>query len=340
MRAQTEEALDVFVRAHSSFRRSFPLHDGFAHVACALMCVPYGAPCEPRAVRECASLVKKTAGLTNPYRARLVLPTASLLSLSGSAESHLNRALALWGRASAAFGKDDYLAVAALLCAGAPLPSLEEGGDAACLVRRAQGLRDAVKGRGARLVGGNFASLCLLAAWAGALKNEFARGVERGHAVLAERFGDARGLQTCAHVLSLAGGDVGGNACRTTSLYDALLARGCVCGTSYELSSLASLVVVGAESQGSESLEAEVAEATRWLGDRRGFGAFSPVTSVQRVLIACSVVAWGIVRGQAGPASPPIMLGGAGPGGSLALAGSFLTAATTLAKTSGIAVGL
>ena len=167
MRAQTEEALDVFVRAHSSFRRSFPLHDGFAHVACALMCVPYGAPCEPRAVRECASLVKKTAGLTNPYRARLVLPTASLLSLSGSAESHLNRALALWGRASAAFGKDDYLAVAALLCAGAPLPSLEEGGDAACLVRRAQGLRDAVKGRGARLVGGNFASLCLLAAWAG-----------------------------------------------------------------------------------------------------------------------------------------------------------------------------
>ena len=152
MRAQTEEALDVFVRAHSSFRRSFPLHDGFAHVACALMCVPYGAPCEPRAVRECASLVKKTAGLTNPYRARLVLPTASLLSLSGSAESHLNRALALWGRASAALGKDDYLAVAALLCAGAPLPSLEEGGDAACLVRRAQGLRDAVKERGARLV--------------------------------------------------------------------------------------------------------------------------------------------------------------------------------------------
>ena len=217
---------------------------------------------------------------------------------------------------------------------------MEEGGDAACLVRRAQGLRDAVKGRGARLVGGNFASLCLLAAWAGMSENGFVRDVERGHAVLAERFGDARGLQTCAHVLSLAGGDVEGNARRTTSLYDALLARGCACGTSYELSSLASLAVVGDGPQGDGSLEAEVAEAARWLGGRRGFGAFSPVTSVQRVLVACSAVAWGFVRDKARPASPPIMPGGAGPGGSLALAGSFLTAATTLAETSGIAVGL
>ena len=189
-------------------------------------------------------------------------------------------------------------------------------------------------------MGGNFASLCLLAAWAGMSENGFVRDVERGHAVLAERFGDARGLQTCAHVLSLAGGDVEGNARRTTSLYDALLARGCACGTSYELSSLASLAVVGDGPQGDGSLEAEVAEAARWLGGWRGFGAFSPVTSVQRVLVACSAVAWGFVRDKARPASPPIMPGGAGPGGSLALAGSFLTAATTLAEASGIAVGL
>lgn len=251
---------------------------GLVHLCCAGIYSSKGLTVNEALLKESKDLIKKKAGAFSNFAGTARAPIAAMMATSGNPEQTLENGLQAYDVLKKEFWSSTYLPLAAMIIAQrADTYQYEE------IARRTRAIFDRMKAEHPFLTSSEDSAFCALMALSEKSDEDLINDMEECYQILKPNFFSSNAVQSLSHVLALCDGTAAEKCDRTMELFEKLKAAGKKYGTEYELSTLGVLAMSGADL---DDIVAEMIEIDHWLSKQKGFGAWSGITSKQRLMYA------------------------------------------------------
>lgn len=279
MTNMTMDRRELLIRNRDTIKNVFKWDTGLMHLCCANIYTMRGQLVDESSLRQTKQLLTERVGAFNNFRSTARNVLIAMLDLSGDAPALLERALQLYDMLKREFFTSSYLPMVAMLLAEHASPARYDE-----LVARTRTIYKRMQREHPMLTSSEDCALCALLAMSDQTDDELIDRMEQCYTMLKDRFTFyGNQLQSLSHVMALSSGDIGDKCDRMLALIDALKAAGHKWSKSYELPVLGILVE---DPRPIEELASAIADHDAWLQTQKGFGFFSSVSRMQRLMYA------------------------------------------------------
>ncbi|HWT73359.1 MAG TPA: DUF4003 family protein [Mobilitalea sp.] len=234
------------------------------------------------AISRCRKIIKDNTGVFSQFKDITNFTVSVMLSLHSEPEAVFKGALTVYNFMKLeGFHASHYLVIAATSIAQKAEPYYYQQ-----IVREAKNHYTVMKEEHPWITSCDDYGFAALLALAQKPVSQSSREMKNCYRLLKESFSFSNAVQALAEVLVFSEEETAAKCKRVYELSQALKRRKCKLGPGMELSFLGVLALLKANS---EQLADEIAEATQYLKNKKGFGYWS-VTSRERVLFASALV--------------------------------------------------
>ena len=218
---------------------------------------------------NCKKILKKNEGIFSVFRSNMEIPILCKMALSEDPEAYLANLRMVYDKLTKGkiFGSE-YMALTALsICDVNMADKIDD------IVAVTKELMKRMSSAHPILTSEEDAPLVALLALSGKSIDEIMEETEYCFNTMKKKFSfHGNAVQSLSHVLTMCAGGAQEKCARVSAIYDALVVQGVSYGKDYELASLGALVNVDMTP---EELAKEIAEASDYLKNRKGFGNWS-----------------------------------------------------------------
>ena len=235
-------------------------------------------------IKESLKILKKQEGVFSTFRDNMEIPIVCKMALSGDPEGYLAQLREVYGKLKK--GKiftSSFLALAAMcVCDEGKLDEIDE------IVEKTKQIMKRMNAIHPVLTSDEDMAFAALLAMTDKSVDQIIEETEYCYGVMKKKFAfHGNAVQSLSHVLALCQGTVQENCDKVIAIYDALKARGLSYGKDYELASLGALTEI---EMTPEELADEIADASDFLKNRKGFGDWS-MGKKSRLMFAALITA-------------------------------------------------
>lgn len=269
----------LLIHNRDTMKQAFPWANGMMHLCCANVYTMRGKTADANSVKKTKKMLEERVGAFNNFRSTARDVLIAMLDMAEDPASLLDKALQLYDLLKRKFYTSMYLPMAAVLLAEQADPTRYEE-----IVNRTREIYERMKREHPFLTSSEDCSMCALLAMSDKTDDELIERAERCYSDLKKNFPMCGNqIQSMAHVMAMSDGELEGKCERVLALIDALKMEGHKWSYSYELPVLG---VLAEDPRSVQELAANIAENDRWLQTQKGFGFFSSVSRMQRLMYA------------------------------------------------------
>lgn len=270
---------ELLIRNRETMQNVFIWDTGMMHLCCAYVYTMRGRVADAASLKQTRKFMTDHVGAFSNFHSTARNVLISLLDLSDDPASLLDRAMQLYTPLKQKLSTSSYLPVAAMLLAEHADPSSYED-----LVIRTGNIFERMNDRHPFLISSEHYALCALMALSGQAEDDLIERTEQCYSILKDHFVlCGNDVQSMSHVMALKPGDIEARCARVLALTDAMKTLGNKWSGSYELPVLS---VLSEDPRPVEALAAAIDENDKWLAKQKGFGFFSLISRMQRLLYA------------------------------------------------------
>lgn len=270
---------ELLLNNRDTVKRVFKWDSGMMHLCCANVYTMRGLAVDETSLERAKQLLTDRVGVFSNFRSTARNVLISMLDASGDGEQLMNKSLELYELLKHEFFTSSYLPMVAMLLAEQAAPARWDE-----IVTRTREIYERMRREHPLLTSSEDCALCALLALSEQNDDDLIARMETAYDALKGMFpmsGD--GVQSLSHVLALTPGDMQAKCARVEALVSALKQAGHKWSGGYELPVLGILVQ---DERSNEELVAEIIRNDDWLKAQKGFGFFSSVTRMQRLMYA------------------------------------------------------
>lgn len=270
---------ELLLRNRDTVKQVFPWDSGMMHLCCGNVYTMRGLAVDEASLAQAKKLLTDRVGVFSNFRSTARNVLIAMLDASGDGERLLDRSLELYDLLKREFFTSSYLPMVAMLLAEQADPARWDE-----IISRTRDLYDRMRREHPMLTSSEDCALCALLAMSEQSDDELIDRMEEAYHTLKKLFPmSGEGVQSLSHVLALTPGDIQAKCARIASLVDALKQAGHRWYGGYELPVLGVLVE---DERSDAELVAEIIRNDDWLKAQKGFGFFSSVSRMQRLMYA------------------------------------------------------
>lgn len=239
-----------------------------------------GKTADIQRIKECKTILKKHQGVFSEFRQNMEIPVLCKMALSDDPEGYLLKLINTYNvlHQGKIFGSE-YMALTAIsICDSKCEARVDE------IVQKTRDLLKAMAKVHPFLTSEEDMAFAALLAMTNHSIDEIINETEYCFTYMKAKFAfHDNAVQSLSHVLTLCPGTPEEKCRRASAIYDALLTRHITYGKDYELASLGALVNID---MAPEELASEIADASEYLKNRKGFGDWSIGTRTRTMFAA------------------------------------------------------
>lgn len=281
MKLELQKRCEMFITNRDIAKAALSWESAYVYPLCAALFTSKGIVANEQRLRECNGLLKQNTGIFSSFRGISKMATVAALALSENPADKLEKLLFVFDKLKEVFWGSAYLTVAA-----AAITDFAEVSQYEAITKRTRIIYNHMKEAHPFLTSGEDSAFAALLALSGLNDQMVGQEMERCYQILKEHFWSKNAVQSLSHVLAL-GNEAAEPKCeRVIRLYQSLKEKGYKYGTAYELPTLGTLALTGADIR---QLSQDIMEADGCLKTQKGFGAFG-VGAKQRLMYAGMLV--------------------------------------------------
>ena len=278
MRNSLEKLCSQFIAARDVIKDTFKWDSSYLPPVCAnLFCAAGSFPDMDR-LRACRDMINRKTGIFSSFRGHIRVPLACMLSLEDCPDEKFDQTQNVYQMLRGAFSGSDYLALAAFL--------LSEYDCTEERIARGKEIYRRMKEEHPFLTSSEDSIFALMMAWSDQSDDELISDMEECYRILKERFRDSDCVQTVTHILAMEKAEAKAKCERVFTLYEMVERDIGKYGKHHELSTLAALAMLPADS---DALVKDMREVDAFLEQQKGYGFFG-IDRKTRLMHAAMIV--------------------------------------------------
>lgn len=301
MNTSLENKCKSFIANRDMIKSTFAWESSYVYPICASIFTEKNIMATGDVLKQCRTLLRSRTGVLSNFRGTVEQAAVAMLATSSHPQAKLENALKVYAALKGHFFSSSYLVLAALVIAD--LAESTQYGEIADRTRR---IYEMMKEKHPFLTSGEDSVFAALMALSSLSDEQLMQDTERCYQLLNGQFFSSNAIQSLTHVLALGEGTPEAKCKRTTTLFQALKAKGHKYGTGYELATLGVLALLPEET---EILADKIIEADAFLAQQKGYGFFG-LDSKQKLMHAGMLVSMEYVNNTGVNAMNPAAIGG------------------------------